>query len=290
MHKVLIFLHIPKCGGTTINRALRMRILSPWEILREIICPKIMAKKQLPDYGKDADRPSIWRNFKGWSCFMDRHSAYGMHEFVHNPYGYLTVFRKPESWVVSAYHFSRRHDEPDISLEEFVRQGRKSDRFYPTFTDNIMVRMISGERGRPSAVPIGQCTREMLETAKKRIDENFLSTMILERLDESMLCLCLRMGWRKLHYITSNVNKSAARKKPITAEQLQLIRDYNKLDIELYEYANHKLDQEINKYGGEFPGMLKQYQKRNQQFAKCMGWLNRAFSMLRNNQIRTPRQ
>ena len=286
MHQVLVFLHIPKCGGTTVNRALRLRLFSPLEILKEAF-----SRPQHPDhdfdfFAEEADRTNIWRSWREWAYYKGRHQAYGVHNHMSSPCKYITILRQPESWVQSAFHFTKNAKYDDISIEDFAKKGRQSDVFDHRFTDNVMTRMLCGEAGRPSTVPVGSCTEEMLEVAKRRLTTEFAAALVLERLDESLLCMMRKFGWRHMPYITSNVNRSKPSKNSLKTDQLELIRQVNKLDIQLYECANRMLDENLEKYGPNFKRDLESFRRFNRRFAKIAGGLNEAFTRLRNQQTK----
>lgn len=283
MHKVLIFLHVPKCGGTTINRALRLKMFSPLEVIKEIFIPRFSSGDYLVKCIEDAKKSTLWRRLTGWSLFKARHIPYGIHTRLSNDYEYITVLRNPINWVYSAYHFSKTSKSDDISLQEFITNGRNSPKYYHKYTDNIMTRMICSDDGVAKKIPIGQCNEKMLETAIERINSSFLSVLILERLDESLLCLKKKMKWNLFFYVTSNVNK----KKPSfnkNSDDEELIKKFNLLDIQLYKHANHLLDIEIERYGNDFASDLAKFRKRNYFLSKLFNPINNVFSSFRKKQ------
>ena len=59
---------------------------------------------------------------------------------------------------------------------------------------------------------------------------------LTERFDESFILMRRAIGWRLPMYMTRNVSKGPPPPPPSDVA-LQLIRDRNRLDLELYEYA-----------------------------------------------------
>jgi predicted TIM-barrel fold metal-dependent hydrolase len=153
------------------------------------------------------------------------------------------MLRDPMKLVVSLYHYIRRtpkhelHDRlvgDDLSLEAFVASGLSPE------TDNSQVRAIAGDTG----TPFGQCGPEMLETAKRNLQERFALVGLTERFDESLVLLGRAFGWTRLHYLKANVAPSRDRTPP-SGEASELIRSQNSLDIELYAWATDRFDQAI---------------------------------------------
>lgn len=287
MHRTIVFIHIPKCGGTTINRVLKLKLYSPIELLREAIAKKRdswdtdIARR----LGIEAGKTGILRSLRGRSYFKGKHFAYGADHYIDVPSDYLTMLRHPVDLVVSAYHFTKRLGEEEISIEDYVRKGRNSNRVYDVYTDNLMVRMLAGDQGVPVKVPIGQCSHAMLEKAKERLDEMMLC-MILERLDESVLLLKNELEWKWLPYTKVNANATNTGKRSLNEATVSLIEDYNSLDLNLYQYANDLLDQKTKSYGSEFPRDLERYLRMNRYSGYILRPMNQSFSMLRQAQVR----
>jgi hypothetical protein len=171
------------------------------------------------------------------------HNPYGLHELIPRPSTYVTMLRDPEKLVVSLYDYIRRrekhllHDQVvgnDMSLEAFVTSGISLE------ADNSQLRAITGD----TVTPFGGCDAEMLEKAKRHIDERFALAGLTERFDESVVLLGRAFGWTRLYYLKANVARSQDRTPP-SPEAMELIRSQNSLDIELYRWVADRVEQQI---------------------------------------------
>ncbi|WP_051428308.1 sulfotransferase family 2 domain-containing protein [Bacillus sp. J33] len=114
---VLIFMHIPKTGGTTLSRIIDMQY-KPNEIYRTY---KNVVKAQ----GKMTDN-----NIR---CIQG-HDYFGIHKQINKPFKYVTLLRDPVERVISNYYYSRQFIKNCPSFEEF--RGILYERYY-TFNYHI---------------------------------------------------------------------------------------------------------------------------------------------------------
>src|SRR5438132_5483132 len=95
----LIYLHLPKCGGTTLSRIIEweyppMRIFSDdpsffrWSFYKLCQWPR--------------ERLARMRVFKG-------HMPFGLHRRLPQPATYITVLRDPVERVISEYYFAKHY-------------------------------------------------------------------------------------------------------------------------------------------------------------------------------------
>lgn len=264
---VLLFLHIPRTAGTTLNRAIRLRADSKREILASTFRSFPSWKKYLAHVQSlPPEHLDRIRYFRG-------HFSYGIHEQLPKPALYVTMLRNPVERVVSSYYFFiKQLGSDDISIEDFVRKGRVGDpRLHIGWTDNVQVRMLAAHDGKPVKVPIGSCTTDMLELAKERIaSHHFVLTGLTERFDESMLLLKNKLGWRTCYYVTFNVSKLQPRTQDISQATRDLIESHNALDLELYAFAKELFEEEIHKAGPSFSDDLERFRSRNRLYNKAL--------------------
>lgn len=149
----------------------------------------------------------------------------------------ISILREPVDRVVSLYYYLRANAswlgqgqtiiEKKISLEGFA--GSEA------YFDNHMVRMLCDVE--PIAVPLGGCTREMLEQAKINIVKNFLMVGLTEETPE-FLALLARLFCFSLEDVPSeNVNKQRSSISSVSKEALSAIAQHNSFDVELYEFV-----------------------------------------------------
>lgn len=217
--EAVIFLHLPKTAGTTLNR------LIEWEypvFQMYSIDPVFFTWSARHLRKLSPERLKKTRMFKG-------HMLYGLHEVLPQPATYITVLRDPVDRVISAYYFMRSYKlhplywklkRSNCSLEEFVRQFQR---------DNVQSKIIGGS---PYELP---CTREIVERAKDNLRHRFAVVGLSERFEESLALMKLRFGWKLSSYSSFNVTRSRPKKHDLPQSTLELIHEKNGLDMELYE-------------------------------------------------------
>jgi Sulfotransferase family len=264
---VLLFLHIPRTAGTTLNRALRKRVDSKREILASARKPR-----SAQEFVAHAQSLPSWD--LGRIRYFRAHFSYGIHEHLPKPAVYFTMLRDPVERVISTYDFFMKQlGSDDVSMEDFIRKGREGDeRLHIRWTDNVQVRMLAAHNGEGVTVPIGSCTPDMLELAKERIASNmFVLAGLTERFDESILLLTKKLGWRSCYYVTYNVSKSRPRRRDVPSATRDLIESYNALDLDLYAFAKERLQDEIKRAGPSFPDDLDRFRSMNRLYNRVMG-------------------
>ncbi len=219
--EAVIFLHLPKTAGTTINR------LIEWEYpLKEMysVDPVLFQWSAAHLRKLPPERLRKIRMFKG-------HMTYGLHEVLPQPATYITVLRDPVDRVISAFYFMRSYKLHPLywkmrrqkwSLEDFVRNAQR---------DNVQSKIVAG------AVYEEPCTREIVETAKDNLRNRFSVVGLSARLEESLALMKLRFGWKLSSYSSFNVTRSRPQKRDLPQATLDFIHQKNAFDIELYECA-----------------------------------------------------
>lgn len=217
--EAIIFLHLPKTAGTTLNR------LIEWEYsLFEMysIDPVLFEWSTAHLRKLSSDRLEKTRMFKG-------HMTFGLHEILSQPATYITVLRDPVDRVISAYYFMRSYKlhplywklrRGNFTLEDFVRRSQR---------DNVQSKIIAGSEYKTL------CTREIADRAKHNLHHHFSVVGLSDRFEESLALMKLRFGWKLSSYSSFNVTRSRPKKRDLPASTLDLIHQKNAFDMELYE-------------------------------------------------------
>jgi Galactose-3-O-sulfotransferase len=234
----LIFLHLPKCAGTTLNRIIEweydpMRVFSIDPILF------LWSYKKLNQW--PAKRLGRMQVFKG-------HMPFGIHRRLPQPSTYITFLRDPVERVISAYYFARNyllHPKhrwiSKLSLEEYVQVSPNH---------NVQCKYISG-RSFVGDFHAGDCDTGTLEMAKENLNRYFSLVGLTERFDEGLAILKSMFGWEISKYAKFNVTKSRQAKDSLPASTVELIAERNKYDVALYESAVAIFNETCAKYGSE---------------------------------------
>lgn len=259
MTETAIFLHIPKSAGTTLNR-----ITDRHYARDEIYSVRVNVTPHSGTVEDFARLPLLRRS----SIRMLRgHFAFGVHESIPRPSTYFTLLRNPTDRVLS--HYFHAHRDPDHNLHPYVkgltlrevltRQGHVDKAF-----DNFQTRLLSGVW---NTLPFGACSEQTLHMARENLRHHFAVVGVVQRFDEVLLLLQERFGWRFVYYTRHNVGRSQGPLPAVDSETLALIREQNRLDQELYDFAAELCAQQIAQAGPQLQERLRRFQRVNGLFS-----------------------
>lgn len=223
----LIFLHIPKTAGTTLNRIIEWQYdprliytVDPYQIRATASRLKTLS---------EARRRRL-RVVRG-------HLLYGIHECLPQGGTYITMLRDPVKRVLSSYQFilrrplhplHRKLKAKGIGVEEFLK--------FTANRQNLQTKMLAG-------VPyVGPCDEQTLARAKEHATKSFRVVGISERFHESLLLIASSFGWDIPYYENRKVSKNRPAVDPATVE---LIRQHNPYDLELYEFGRQRFEEDM---------------------------------------------
>ena len=227
--EALIFLHIPKTAGTTLNRIIEWQY-SPFAIYT--IDPyRIRATAERLKRLPEARRRRL-RVVRG-------HLSYGIHECLPQGATYITMLRDPVARVLSAYYFVLRR--PFNPLHRKLKKERLGVedclRLFPD-RQNLQCRFIAGVK---DAAPADE---RLVEMAKENLTKSFSVVGISERFEESLMLMAKTFAWE----IPSYENRKVAKTRPqIDPGVVEMIRDHNRLDLELYEFGKGLFEESLQK-------------------------------------------
>jgi len=270
----VIFIHVPKAAGTTLNR------LIEWEYpLLEIysVDPYFFRWSSAHLWRLPKRRLKRFRVFKG-------HMMFGLHEILPQPATYITILRDPVDRVMFALYFMRGYKLHPLywkcrrerwTLEDFITRLRR---------DNVQCKFIAG------AVYEEPCTTEICERAKENLVRYFSVVGLLERFEESLALMKLRFGWMLKNYSSFNVTRTRPNKRDLPKSTLDLIAERNRFDIELYQCAAKLFQDAVSKNAGEVSRIVRELEAARIQdpLRSALFWIgaatrkaiNRAYSAL----------
>jgi len=225
----LIFIHVPKAAGTTVNRLIE-REYPLFEIFSVDPVFSNWSRRHL--WSLPPERLKRFRIFKG-------HMPFGLHRILPQPATYFAVFRDPISRVISAFYFMRNYAlHPQYwkfrrlnwQLEDFVRNSPR---------DNVQTKMVAGA---PYEEP---CTPEIFAQAKQNLRNHFSVVGLSERFEDSLALMKIRYGWKLDSYNSFNITRSRPRKRELPQAILDLIADKNSFDIALYQLASELFQKSV---------------------------------------------
>jgi galactose-3-O-sulfotransferase len=227
--EALIFLHIPKTAGTTLNRIIEWQYnpLSIFTMDPHRIRATVERFKALPE-----ERRRRLQVVRG-------HLLYGIHEFLPQGATYITMLREPVARFLSSYYFILRR--PLHPLHRKLKRKRLGVEDYLRLIPhrhNFQCRLIAGVED------IAPGDERLLDIAKENLTRSFSVVGICERFEESLMLIAKTFGWEVPYYENRKVSKNRSRVDP---SSLEIIREHNHLDLELYEFGKKLFDESLRK-------------------------------------------
>ena len=277
--KVLLHLHIPKTGGTTLKKLLEKQLFSddagPVDVdpsikryyqqgvfyyprgieeqhRRGVIDPSL--DPEIPSDIVHALRDPALKAVLG-------HFSFGIHSHIQRPAKYITLLRHPIDRVLSLYfhilkwprtELQKHIAREEMSLEQFVTESGYLQ------ADNGQTRRLAGEE--PA---FGCCSDELLESAKRNL-AGHITVGLTERFDESIVVFRRTFGWPlKLRYWKRLVNKERPREEALSKGTLDTLRKYSSLDLRLYDYACEVFERQTAAAGSDFEEEVERVRSEN---------------------------
>jgi hypothetical protein len=236
-NEALIFLHLPKCGGTTLNRIIE------WEY------PPLQIFSIDPSFFRWSHRKvSRWsRERLGRMKVFKGHMPFGLHERLPQPATYITYLREPVERVISEYYFAlhyRLHPQyqrmQTLTLADYVCK---------TPHHNLQTKLIAGRGNYPDFLA-GECDDGTVALAKENLARHFRFAGLTERFDEGLAILKLLFGWNIAQYASFNVTPIRPRKDTVPASTQELIAERNRHDVALYRHVEVLYREMLTRHGG----------------------------------------
>lgn len=253
LKELLIYLHIPKAAGTTLNGIINQQYARN----------KLFRFDGINNHQQFTNLPPVQQDKVQ---LLRGHFAFGLHQLISRPCIYFTVLRHPVKRVISQYNYIRNNPHnpqfkllQSISLEEYIlKEGKR--------LCNQQTNMISG-----LSTPKNCSDIEVLKIAQDNLDRYFAVVGITEMFDETLLTLQQKFGWKIPYYVKQNTAQNHSEEKSIPQSTIALIEEYGSLDLQLYDRAKQKLQTQIAQLGEPFQEKLnfqKQVNSVYQPFGK----------------------
>ncbi|MFA0962350.1 sulfotransferase family 2 domain-containing protein [Roseivirga sp. BDSF3-8] len=256
----IIFTHVPRSGGTTLNSILKNIYPGKSHYTFYVQEKGGTVQKAIQDFKNlpSADKKQL--------KLLTGHTSFGIHEGIHEHPTYLTLLRDPVKRLISYYYYILGNDghylhqvllRNRMALEEFLKGNLSTE------LDNIQVRQLSGD----THLRFGQCNEGTLEKAKANLDKWYPVFGITEKFDESLILFKEYFRWKSPYYIPLNTISYDKSQGDLANDTLHYILRLNQYDLALYEYASKRFNTMIQRIEN-FDQKLIRFQKANHTISK----------------------
>lgn len=244
----LIFLHIPKAGGSTLNH------IVDWNYKHVY---KMQYYHQIPTFVALSDSEK-----RRYDCVRDGFFV-GIDQYLPQQTTYITMLRQPVERFLSAYYYTmaRRKREglpnPDSSIEQFLAQE--------PFQAHMQLSLLRGGDTIDEALhtPLGP---DALETAQRHVETRFAVAGVLDYYDESLILMKQALGWSRAYYARRNVNRDRPQAQDLSPDVRRLVETACEPEFELYDWAKKRLEAVLAQQGDDFQAELARLRQANRRF------------------------
>lgn len=261
---MLIFLHMPKTGGSTLTP------IVDWNYNDRVY--KLSLYKEIPPFIALSDDEKARYDCLSGQVF------YGIHRHIPGDCRYITMMRHPYDRLVSQYYYlnirKKKLGEPltDMSIEDFLA--------HEPFQATMQLHLIAG--GKDMTATLNQPASEaLLQRAIDHIEQHFEVVGDMTRYDESVLLMKRRLGWSRAYYTRQNTNPGHPKFNDLPAATQQIIREACALEVRLYEYVQQRLEKQLRAEGADFQQELQQMHAHSQRLKQ----LHRLAGPLRHSRL-----
>ncbi len=239
----VIFLHIPKTGGSTV-RQLIGRQYPPGQTIN--LTRGNWRTNAMATVNRLTDTPD--------PLLVMGHFRFGIHAYLPEPddWTYVTVLRHPIRRVISQYANVTANQHPD------ERQLRLRELDIVTFAGRLghgerMTRWLAGLGMTDAADKTGKDPKPLpadaLEHAKHNLRTRFASVGLLEEFPASALMMQQVLGWKSAHYTVQNVSRSGGGRAAVPPDIYAQLEKACASDLALYNFAKTLFEAQKQAYG-----------------------------------------
>lgn len=236
---LVIFQHVPKSGGTTVDfilaaaAARRGRGYQRFSVGRFFAPPVWLVPgwtgswNTVAEYAAQtatASPPEADTAF----TLCSGHFPFGIHHLLQRPARYVTLVRDPLAREISSYnfHYQRGFLDETQNLEELLRQG--------VLLDNPQTRMLAG----PEAMH-GPCTEAIWQQALAHLEQDFALVGVTEQAHGFIGAVLGWLGFPAARYVHSQVTAIRRLEQPDSA-LATLLQQVHSWDVRLHALCRQR--------------------------------------------------
>ena len=221
----LIFLHIPKAGGSTLRKIFldqHHRVNPDPESF--FVVNRTRDSQNLYDLSQERKKKIK---------LLIGHFGFGVHEELKGASQYVTMLRNPIARVLSAYNYSKSFERADAF--EAIRESNMdvvefAQHYGGSWLINGQTRILAGLGDNTSL-----SDKELYTIALQNIKDHFIYVGALESFDRSLLQLKKVLNWSTPYYTIQNKTLEKTSIKPSSLQKIQALVKY---DMDLYLHCN----------------------------------------------------
>jgi len=251
----IIFLHIPKAGGTTLHNIFE----------RLYPTSEVFTIKGNREHGLDAFK-TLSEEEKAKIQVLKGHMPFGLHSYFKEEIKYITLFRNPVNRVVSHYEYVLR--KPKHYLYERVKGSNMTLEDYAlsdlsTELDNHQCRSFLDV----DDIEINRFNEIAFDRVLQNLKKHSVTFGLVEEFDASLLLFRQELGWSQYpYYVKLNTNPDN-RKIDVPQELANKIAARNRWDVRLYEYAKSEFSRRLQSIP-ELQGQLEALRVASEAYKK----------------------
>jgi len=266
--KTLVFHHIPKAGGTTLNAIIRQNSdpSRVYNIYDTTTCHSWEEYCAL----SEAEKSRL--------LGVMGHMPMGAHRELSQEAEYITFFREPSARVLSLYRYVFRKEDHYLyeqATKEQFSLGRFLDVAPALEVENGMVKALLF----PEQQPERAADESHLQTALENLETYFPVFGLTHEFDASVCLFAKYFGWKTPYYMVRNAKPGQfvqTHPEP-TADELERLQDMNKLDVRLFEHVKLRFDSMMEaEFGEQWKGYVEGFSSANAGFRGKSLFISRA--------------